>query len=105
VPLHWCLAAAFMVIIVQTYTAPRTIVALAYDTGGVSTTAVTVPVVTALGLGLAEQVPGRSPYLDGFGLIAFACTFPAITVLGFAQVTALLERRQFRRSMAARQQD
>jgi hypothetical protein len=103
VPLHWCLAAAFMIVIAQTFTSPRTIVALAYDTGGVSTTAVTVPVVTALGLGLAEHVPGRSPLLDGFGLIAFACIFPTITVLGFAQLTALLEKRQFRKSMAARQ--
>lgn len=105
VPLHWCLAAIFMIVVVQTFTSPRTIVALAYDTGGVSTTAVTVPVVTALGLGLAEQVPGRSPFLDGFGLIAFACIFPAITVLAFAQVTALLERRQLRKSIAARQGD
>ena len=105
VPLHWCLAAAFMIVVVQTFTSPRTIVALAYDTGGVSTTAVTVPVVTALGLGLAEQVPGRSPFLDGFGLIAFACIFPAITVLGFAQATALLEKRQWRKRMAARQAD
>lgn len=105
VPLHWCLAAIFMIVVVQTFTSPRTIVALAYDTGGVSTTAVTVPVVTALGLGLAEQVPGRSPFLDGFGLIAFACIFPAITVLAFAQVTALLERRQSRKSIAARQGD
>jgi hypothetical protein len=105
VPLHWCLAAGLMIIAVQTFTSPRSILALAYDTGGVSTTAVTVPVVTALGLALAEQVPGRSPYLDGFGLIAFACMLPAITVLGFAQVTALLEKRQARKSMAARQAD
>jgi hypothetical protein len=104
-PLHWCLAAAFMIIVVQAFTSPRTILALAYDTGGVSTTAVTVPVVTALGLALAEQVPGRSPFLDGFGLIAFACMLPAITVLGFAQVTALLEKRQARKSLAARQAD
>ncbi|HLU07784.1 MAG TPA: DUF1538 domain-containing protein [Woeseiaceae bacterium] len=105
VPLHWCLAAGVMIVIIQTFTSPRSIVALAYDTGGVSTTAVTVPVVTALGLSLAEQVPGRSPYLDGFGLIAFACMLPAITVLGFAQVTALLEKRQARKRLAATQAD
>lgn len=105
IPLYWCLAAAFMVIVVQTFTAPRSILALAYDTGGVSTTAVTVPVVTALGLALAQQVPGRSPHLDGFGLIIFACMVPAITVLGFAQVTAFLERRQARKRLAARQED
>lgn len=104
-PLHWCLAAVFMIVVVQTFFSPRAIVSLAYDTGGVSTTAVTVPVVTALGLTLAEQVPGRSPFLDGFGLIAFACVFPTITVLGYAQITALLELRQSRKSMAARQAD
>jgi uncharacterized membrane protein len=105
VPLQWCLAAAFMIVIVQTFTAPRAIVPLAYDVGGVSTTAVTVPVVTALGLGLAEQVPGRSPFLDGFGLILLACVFPAITVLAYAQVAAFLEKRQLRKSMAARTAD
>lgn len=103
--LQWCLTAAFMIIIIQTFTTPRTIVSLAYDVGGVSTTAVTVPVVTALGLALAEQVPGRSPFLDGFGLIAFACIFPAITVLGYAQVTALVEWRQLRNRTAAISED
>jgi hypothetical protein len=104
-PLQWCLATAFMIVIIQTLTAPRTIISLAYDTGGVSTTAVTVPVITALGLGLAEQVPGRSPFLDGFGLISLACVFPAITVLAYAQVTALFEKRQLKKSMAARTAD
>lgn len=101
-PLQWCLAAAFMIVIIQTFTSPRRIIPLAYDTGGVSTTAVTVPVITALGLGLAEQVPGRSPFLDGFGLIVLACVFPAITVLAYAQAAAFLEKRQFEKSMAAR---
>lgn len=105
VPLHWWLAAGVMIIAIQTLTSPRSILALAYDAGGVSTTAVTVPVVTALGLALAAQVPGRSPFLDGFGLIAFACLCPAITVLGFAQATALLEKRQARKALAARQSD
>jgi hypothetical protein len=96
-PLHWCLAAGYLIIIVQTAFAPRVIVPLAYDSGGVSTTAVTVPVVTALGLGLAEYVPGRSPLLDGFGLIALACTYPVISVLAYAQLASLRERRQSRR--------
>jgi uncharacterized membrane protein len=104
-PLQWCLATAFMIVIIQTFTSPRSIIPLAYDTGGVSTTAVTVPVITALGLGLAEQVPGRSPFLDGFGLIVLACVFPAITVLAYAQITALLEKRQLGKSMAARTAD
>lgn len=96
-PLHWCLGVAYLIIILQTLFAPRVIVPLAYDSGGVSTTAVTVPVITALGLGLAEQVPGRSQLLDGFGLIALACTYPVIAVLAYAQIATALERRQARR--------
>ncbi len=102
IPLQWCLAATFMIVIVQTFTAPRAIVALAYDTGAVSTTAVTVPVVTALGLTLASQVPGRSAVIDGFGLISLACLFPAVTVLGYAQVVFLVESRQLKKRAAAR---
>ncbi len=101
IPLQWCLAATFMIVIIQTFTAPRAIVALAYDAGAVSTTAVTVPVVTALGLTLANQVPGRSPVIDGFGLISLACLFPAVTVLAYAQVAVLVEYRQRKRSAAA----
>jgi len=74
-----------MVVIVQTLFAPKQIIALAYDSGGVTTSTVTVPIVTALGLGLAGTIPGRSQLLDGFGLIAFASLFPIITVLGYAQ--------------------
>jgi len=93
VPLHWCIAAGFTVIAIQTLTAPRAILALAYDAGGVSTTAITVPIVTALGLGLAEFLPNRNALQDGFGLIAFACLFPPISVLAYAQVASLLEKR------------
>ncbi|MGB5716989.1 MAG: DUF1538 family protein, partial [Gammaproteobacteria bacterium] len=71
---------------IQTLFAPRTIIALAYDSGGVTTSTVTVPLVTALGLGLASTIPGRSPVLDGFGLIAFVCLFPIISVMGYAQL-------------------
>jgi Protein of unknown function (DUF1538) len=99
IPLHWCIGAGFMIIALQTMAAPREIVALAYDSGGVSTTAVTVPLVTALGLGLAEFLPYRNVLLDGFGLIAFACLFPAISVLAYAQIASLLERRWERRSL------
>ncbi len=93
IPLHWCIAATYAVIIVQTLFAPRAITSVAYDVGGVSTSAVTVPVVTALGLGLAQQVPGRSELVDGFGLLALAAAHPVITVLAYAQINALLERR------------
>lgn len=97
IPIHWVLAAGYAVIVVQSVFAPRVIVPLAYDSGGVATSVVTVPVVTALGLALAQQVPGRSELLDGFGLLALACIFPAITVLAYAQVAAFLEKRILRR--------
>lgn len=97
IPLYWCMAAGYAVIIAQTVFAPRVIASVAYDVGGVSTSAVTVPVVTTLGLGLAQQVPGRSGMQDGFGLLALACVYPVITVLAYAQVTAFLERRALRR--------
>lgn len=85
-PLHYYIVGGYILVIVQTAFAPRPIVALAYDSGGVTTSTVTVPLVTALGLGLASTVPGRSPLLDGFGLIAFASLFPIITVMGYAQL-------------------
>ncbi len=92
-PLQYYIMAAYAVVIVQTVFAPKVIVALAYDSGGVTTSTVTVPLVTALGLGLASTVPGRSPLLDGFGLIAFTCMFPIITVIGYAQLTEWRARR------------
>lgn len=85
-PLHYYIIAGYVIVIVQTFFAPRMIVPLAFDSGGVTTSTVTVPLVAALGLGLAAAVPGRSPVMDGFGLIAFACLFPIITVMGYAQV-------------------
>lgn len=91
-PLHYFIAGGYVVVIIQTVLAPRLIVPLAYDSGGVTTSTVTVPLVTALGLGLAEAVPGRSPLLDGFGLVAFASLFPIITVLAYGQLAALRER-------------
>jgi len=71
-PLHYYIIAGYVVVIIQTLYAPRTIIALAYDSGGVTTSTVTVPLVAALGLGLASNIPGRSALIDGFGLIAFA---------------------------------
>ena len=75
--------AGYVVVIVMTAFAPRTIIPIAYDSGGVTTSTITVPIVAALGLGLAETIPGRDPLIDGFGLIAFASLFPMITVLGY----------------------
>lgn len=84
-PLHYYIICGYVLVIIQTYYAPRMIIALAYDSGGVTTSTVTVPLVAALGLGLASTVPGRSALLDGFGLIAFASLFPMITVMAYAQ--------------------
>ena len=73
----------YFVVIVMTYFAPRTIIPIAYDSGGVTTSTITVPIVAALGLGLATTIPDRNPLVDGFGLIAFASLFPIIAVLGY----------------------
>jgi hypothetical protein len=91
-PLHYFIAAGYLVVILQTTVAPKLIVPLAYDSGGVTTSTVTVPLITALGLGLSEAVPGRSPLLDGFGLVAFASLFPIISVLAYGQLAVLRER-------------
>jgi hypothetical protein len=88
-PLHWYIITGYVLVIIQTAFAPKTIIPLAYDSGGVTTSTVTVPLVAALGLGLAETIPGRSPLLDGFGLIAFASLFPIIAVMAYAQLSAL----------------
>jgi hypothetical protein len=96
-PLHYYIIAGYVVVIIQTIYAPKMIVALAYDSGGVTTSTVTVPLVTALGLGLASTVPGRSPMLDGFGLIAFASLFPIMSVMGYAQLSEWRARRFQRR--------
>lgn len=83
----------YVIVIIQTMFSPKKIVGLAYDSGGVTTSTVTVPLVTALGLGLASTVPGRNPLLDGFGLIAFASLFPIIAVLGYGQLADWRSRR------------
>ena len=92
-PLHYFIMAGYVLVVVQTVFAPRLMIPLAYDSGGVTTSTVTVPLVTALGLGLAENVPGRSPMLDGFGLVACASLFAVIAVLAYAQLSALVGRR------------
>lgn len=85
-PLHYYIIVGYVLVLAQTWFAPRHIIALAYDSGGVTTSTVTVPLVAALGLGLSSNIPGRSPLLDGFGLIAFASLFPMLMVLGYAQL-------------------
>ena len=97
-PLHLFMAAGYVIIIVQTAFAPKNLVPLAYDSGGVTTSTVTVPLVTALGLGLAATIPARNPALDGFGLIAFASQFSIMAVLGYEQLVTLIARRRRSRS-------
>jgi hypothetical protein len=92
-PLYWYIISGYVFVLIQTMFAPRMIIALAYDSGGVTTSTVTVPLVAALGLGLAGTVPGRNPLLDGFGLIAFASLFPIMSVLAYAQLSAWSNRR------------
>jgi hypothetical protein len=85
-PLYIYILLGYCIVVVQTFFAPKPMVALAYDSGGVTTSTVTVPIVAALGIGLSTSVPGSNPAIDGFGLIAFASLFPIISVLGYAQV-------------------
>ena len=93
-PLPWYIIAAYVIVIVQTFRSSRAIVPLAYDSGGVTTSTVTVPVVAALGLGLAATIPGRSPLIDGFGLIAFASVFPIMSVLAYAITSSWWSKRR-----------
>ncbi len=88
-PIHWYIIAGYVIVVLQTTRAPSLIIPLAYDSGGVTTSTVTVPLVAALGLGLSETVPGRNPLIDGFGLIAFASLFPIMSVMAYAQLSKL----------------
>ena len=91
IPLHYFILVGYLIVIIQTYFAPKQIIALAYDTGGVTTSTVTVPLVAALGLGLASTIEGRNPLIDGFGLIAFASLFPIMSVLAYVQFKHLID--------------
>ena len=73
-------------VVVMTAFAPREIIGIAYDSGGVTTSTITVPLVTALGVGLASSIRGRNPMTDGFGLIAFASLTPMIFVMAFGMI-------------------
>jgi hypothetical protein len=93
-PIHFYIMAGYAAVIGLTFLAPRYLIPIAYDSGGVTTSTVTVPLVAALGLGLAENIEGRDPLIDGFGLIAFASLFPMITVLGYGWLLETLQRRR-----------
>ena len=97
VPLPYFILTGYLIVILQTFFAPRKIIPLAYDSGGVTTSTITVPLVTALGLGLATQIPGRNPLTEGFGMIALAVLFPMMTVMGYASLAAWMQGRKLRR--------
>jgi len=84
--LQYIIMIGYVMVIVMTGFAPDEIIGIAYDSGGVTTSTITVPLVTALGIGLASSIGGRNPMLDGFGLIAFASLFPIIFVLGYGMI-------------------
>jgi hypothetical protein len=92
-PLPYFILPGYLLVILLTRYAPKTIIPIAYDSGGVTTSTVTVPIVAALGLGLATQIEGADPLIDGFGLIAFASLFPIISVMLYAQLSAWRARR------------
>ena len=101
-PIHYFIIAGYVVVVIQTMFAPRLIIPLAYDSGGVTTSTVTVPLVAALGLGLAETVPGRNVLIDGFGLIAFASLFPIMSVIAYAQMSGYRAWRERSRNLQSK---
>jgi hypothetical protein len=82
-PIQWLIIGGYILVLLLTAAAPAEIVGIAYDSGGVTTSTITVPLVTALGVGLASSIAGRNPMVDGFGLIALASLTPMIFVLIF----------------------
>lgn len=82
-PIHYLIISGYILVMLMTIIAPEEIVGIAYDAGGVTTSTVTVPLVAALGVGLASIIKGRNPLVDGFGLIAFASLLPMIFVMGY----------------------
>jgi len=85
-PIHYLIICGYAGIVVMTAFAPPAIIGIAYDSGGVTTSTITVPLVTALGVGLASSIRGRNPMVDGFGLIAFASLTPMIFVMGYGMI-------------------
>ena len=84
--IQYMIIAGYMLVVIMTIFAPREIIGIAYDSGGVTTSTITVPLVTALGVGLASSIEGRNPMIDGFGLIAFASLTPMIFVMAYGMV-------------------
>ena len=82
-PIQYLIIGGYIGVVIMTFFAPKEIIGIAYDSGGVTTSTITVPLVTALGVGLASSIKGRNPMIDGFGLIAFASLTPMIFVMGY----------------------
>lgn len=88
--IHYYIIIGYLLVIILTFLAPKYIIPIAYDSGGVTTSTITVPLVAALGIGLATNIDGRNPLIDGFGLIAFASLFPMLTVMIYGVLTEKL---------------
>ena len=84
--IQYMIIGGYILVVIMTVFAPKEIVGIAYDSGGVTTSTITVPLVTALGVGLASSIKGRNPMIDGFGLIAFASLLPMIFVMAYGMV-------------------
>ena len=85
-PIQYLIIGGYMGVVIMTAFAPKEIIGIAYDSGGVTTSTITVPLVTALGVGLAASIKGRNPMVDGFGLIAFASLTQMIFVMGYGMI-------------------
>ncbi len=85
-PIQWIIIGGYIIVVIMTMFAPKEIIGIAYDSGGVTTSTITVPLVTALGVGLASSIKGRNPMIDGFGLIAFASLTPMIFVMAYGML-------------------
>jgi hypothetical protein len=85
-PIQYLIVIGYLGVVIMTFFAPDEIIGIAYDSGGVTTSTITVPLVTALGVGLASSIKGRNPMVDGFGLIAFASLTPMIFVMGYGML-------------------
>jgi len=84
--IQWMIIGGYILVVIMTGFAPKEIIGIAYDSGGVTTSTITVPLVTALGVGLASSIKGRNPMIDGFGLIAFASLSPMIFVMAYGMI-------------------
>ena len=85
-PIHYFILTGYVIVVIMTALAPPEIIGIAYHSGGVTTSTITVPLVTALGVGLSSSIGGRNPLVDGFGLIAFASLTPMIFVMGYGML-------------------